>query len=65
MTANNATIKSSSALSPGDEGPELTTLDLSKGWFERGGKRIGIEIHFTWRLPRCARNAAFPAALPL
>ena len=41
MTANNATIKSSSALSPGDEAPELTTLDLSKGWFERGGKRIG------------------------
>lgn len=44
MTANNATIKSSSALSPGDEAPELTTLDLSKGWFERGGKRIGKAV---------------------
>jgi uncharacterized protein (DUF4415 family) len=33
----------SSVLDPEDDAPDLTTLDLSKGWFERGGERISDE----------------------
>jgi len=33
----------SSVLDPEDDAPDLTALDLSKGWFERDGKRMSDE----------------------
>ncbi len=39
MKGKGVTTRSSS-LDPRDDAPDLTTLALSRGWFERGGKRI-------------------------
>ena len=43
MNVKDVTTKNSSVLNPEDEAPDLTTLDLSKGWFERNGQRISDE----------------------
>lgn len=34
---------SSSGINPEDDAPDLTTIDLSKGWFETGGRRVSEE----------------------
>lgn len=41
MNAKDATTHDSSAPEAGDEAPDLATLDLARGRFERGGRRLG------------------------
>jgi uncharacterized protein (DUF4415 family) len=43
MKEKENTSTNSSVLDPEDDAPDLTTLDLSKGWFERGGECINDE----------------------
>ena len=41
MKEREHTTAGSSVLKPEDDAPDLASLDLSEGWFEEAGERIG------------------------